>query len=130
VLRRCIGDRADPSSTGTGPRAASLSPPDLVQPHRLFEALGYELPAVSEEEAFAAAELADGVGDEDFGALRLSRDARGENNGLAKEVAVFLDGFAGVQADADRDGFRRGGIPIEVKEAMKPSPMVLTSEPP
>src|SRR5437870_7880999 len=38
-----------------GVEAPSLPPPHLVHAHRLLEALGHELPAVREQEPFAAA---------------------------------------------------------------------------
>ena len=57
--------------------------------HGVLEALGGELAAVGEEEPFAAAEAADGVGDEDLAALCLRSDARGEDDGCAEEIAVF-----------------------------------------
>jgi hypothetical protein len=66
--------------------------------------LATKFAAVGEEEAFAGAEAADGVGDEDLAAVGSGGDAGGEDDGGAEEVAVFFDGFAGVEADADVEG--------------------------
>ena len=74
----------------------------------VFEALGGELAAVGEDEAFAGAEATDSVGDEDLAAFGLRGDAGGEDDGGAEKVAAFFDRLAGVEADADMEGFDGG----------------------
>ncbi len=63
---------------------------------------------IGEEEAFAGGELADDVGGENLAGLGAGADAGGELHGGAEEVALFGDGLAGVEADADADAFGGG----------------------
>src|SRR3990172_4165688 len=80
-------------------------PAGLVQPHRVLEALRHELPAVAEVEPLAGTQPAHRVRHQYPPTLSFRRDPRGEDDGGAKQVALFLDGLAGIQADADRQWF-------------------------
>jgi hypothetical protein len=87
-------------------RIKELLPPSyLIHAHRLLEPLRHELPAVREAKALTGAEAAHRVRDEDLAAFRLRRDAGGEDDGGAEEVAVFFDRLARVEAYTDRQSF-------------------------
>src|SRR5206468_3726123 len=82
-------------------RLCSGTPVDLVDADGILEAFGGEFAAVGEEEAFAGAEAADGVSDEDLAAAGFGGDTGGEDDGRAEEVAVLLDRLAGVESDTN-----------------------------
>src|SRR3990172_3415772 len=76
---------------------ASLLPPaHFVQAHGVFEALEERLAAVGVDVALAGEQVAERLGDEDLAGARFRGNARGEDDGGAEEVAVFLDRFARV----------------------------------
>src|SRR3989337_1920633 len=84
-------------------------PADLVQPHRVLEALQCNLAGVGEEEPFALGQFPDDVRGQDFAALGQRRDAgrpyhRGTEQVSAPAGGVLRDGLACVQPDADADG--------------------------
>jgi hypothetical protein len=65
-------------------RRSSVPPIDLVHANGFVEALRDELAAVGEREAFARAETAHVVRDEDLAAFRPGSDAGGEDDGGAE----------------------------------------------
>ena len=69
------------------PGAILRLPAYLKDPHRLFEASGDELSAISEEESFAGTEAPDDVGHQYLPAVRFGRDACGHVDCRAERVA-------------------------------------------
>jgi RimJ/RimL family protein N-acetyltransferase len=80
------------------PDVPELAPPtDLENADGVFEAAHGVLAAVGEEEALAGAELPHRQRCQDFAPLRRGGDSCRQDDRLAEEIAVLLDGFASVE---------------------------------
>src|SRR5581483_2072409 len=79
-----------------------VRPGDVVEVELLREPFeGAPAPVAEGDVGAGADEVLDDLGDEDFSAGRLRRDAGGGMDGLAVQVAVLVDDLAGVEADPD-----------------------------